>query len=189
MKTSDRLTYPASCHPFLATGAMIRDRALARAAKARRDPAGFTIGMALDRQVKQAVADFHAPGAALSVAVWLGRADRLAGLAGEGLAGEVFGDGSGLEEPEVESSCRLQFITARGPRSYSPEREAAAYRQALDDLACGRKDLEAVAEAAKALVLASDAREARWSRDEIHFRLTAAVAEWVFWDEEPDYAR
>lgn len=186
--SSKHATFVATVHPFIATDRMVRQRRLARQAKARRDPGGFILTKNLVEEVRSAIAGFD-PSSRTSVAAWVGCADRLAHVHPSGffelLTDSDAPDGRG----RLETPGTLEFVTLVGPRSYWPEREATAYRAVLAALTCDEAGVERVAVAARELVQAARVREATWSRDEWFYRVSAAIVGWICWDEGPGAAR
>ena len=179
--TDSRATFVATCHPFIATDALLRRRRLARQAKERRDPGTRVITENLVRDIQSAILDFEPP-AALHLAAWFGTADRLAYVHPSGVL-ELLGG-----EMRAEAGC-IDFVTAVGPRSYWPEPEARAYRTSAETWTQGGLPTEDLAQAARTLVSAARRAEASWSREEWQFRIMAAIAAWIFWDDEPGAIR
>jgi hypothetical protein len=167
-------TYVATCHPFVATENLPKRRELARQAKNRRDPDGFVVMRGLVADIRAAILEF-APTADTQLAAWFGTADRLA---------YVYPSGA-LELLGGENERRLAFITAVGPRSYWPSAEAAAYAKAVVAFKGDLGTVDALAHAAKDLVTAACHREAAWSPEEWEYRTMAAIAAWIYWDDEP----
>jgi hypothetical protein len=177
-------TYVATVHPFTATEGMLRQRQRARKAKARRDPGGFVILEALTEEIRSIILDPR-PSSFDPAAAWFGSADRLAHVHPSGLV-ELLTDADGPRTSrEPGKTSRLAFVSVVGPRSYWPESEALAYRAALKAFTRDDGGVERVTCAAKALVGAGRDRECRWGPDEWHFRVLAAIAGWVYWDDEP----
>ena len=133
----------------------------------------------LVRDIQSAILGFEPP-PALHPAAWFGTADRLAYTHPSGML-ELLG---GVSRPNAGEVGGIHFVTAVGPRSYWPEKEAKAYRTALEALT-QHGPVDDVAHAAKALVAVARRREATWSHDEWHFRIKAAITAWIFWDDEP----
>lgn len=121
------------------------------------------------------------PTADLHLAAWFGTADRLAHFHPSGML-ELLGDET---RPNAREVGGIDFVTAVGPRSYWPEEEARAYRNAVVACTQGGRPTDDAAHAAKALVAAARRLEGAWSRQERLFRMTAAIMGWIFWDEEP----
>lgn len=182
--TDSRATYVATCQPFIATDTLLRRRRLARQAKARRDPGTRVLTESLVRDIQSAILDFKPP-SDLQLAAWFGTADRLAYVHPSGML-ELLG---GETQPKAGDAGCIDFVTVVGPRSYWPEAEARAYRSAVEAFTQGGRPIEDLAQAAKALVSAARRGEATWSPEEWLFRIMAAIAAWIFWDDEPGAAR
>ena len=178
-----KATYVATCHPFIATESILRQRRLARQAKERRDPGSRVILENLVMEIRAAIASFVTP-PELQLEAWLGTADRLAYVHPSGVL-ELLG-GETLRH-EIQEG--LTFVTAVGPRSYWPQKEAESYRDAVKAFRPNRSSVEDVALAATALVGAARQRESTWSQDEWLFRILASVTAWIYWDDEPGAAR
>jgi hypothetical protein len=179
-----KATFVATCHPFHATASILKRRSLAREAKRRRDPGSRVIFENLVTDIQSAILGFE-PAGDFHLAAWFGAADRLAYAHPSG-ALELLTGGDGSCSDDVGG---IAFITVVGPRSYWPEAEARAYRQALTELSLDGESVEDVTHAAKALVTAARRREASWSRDEWQFRIMAAITGWIYWDDEPGAKR
>lgn len=174
-----KATYVATCHPFIATETLLKRRALARQAKKRRDPGGAVLMASLVTDVLAAIASFEAP-ADLQLEAWFGTADRMAYVHPSAVL-DMLG---AAPSHTAQDRSRMEFITAVGPRAYWPEDKASAYRSALASFGDGG-GVEGLAQTAKALVSEARRREAAWGQDEWLFRMTAAIAGWIYWDDEP----
>ena len=137
----------------------------------------------LVKDISEAIVAFVPP-ADLQLAAWFGTADRLAYVHPSGVL-----DLLGAESAKNETCGAIQFVTAVGPRSYWPQEEAKSYRDAVEAFRLDSGDVDDLAHAAKALVVAARHRELAWSRDEWQYRMMAAIAAWIYWDDEPGAAR